>query len=235
MSGISLNQAELIAQAQELMAQIDADKLADVLSDGASLLTPEAQKQVGQKLASGASKEQKAETARKALAASIKGWEDERTAIMAMTDGERAVYVPKHVKKWTHVKASTQFKNGKLESVPESWDFGNKPGSVNRSGGQLDKRPVLAERYIFPNSKKGALSLAGTEYRFATQVCRALKIEFNRDSAARVLAQAALDAKKGDKVLSVEYTPTDGAAMSLLERAKAAKKAGLLDARPENK
>ena len=48
-----------------------------------------------------------------------------------------------------------------------------------------------------------------------------------------MLAQAALDAKPGAKVLSVEYTPTDGTPMSLKARAEEAKDAGLLDARPE--
>ena len=233
MSGITFNQAEVVAQMREQMEKVDPSVLADLLSDGASLLTPEAQKQVGQKLSRGASKEEKAAQKAKELEATIKGWEEECEAIKKMSDGDLAMYQPKYVKKWTHVKASTQFKNGKMESVPETWDFGTKPGSVSRSGGQLDKRPVLAERYIFPNSKKGALSLNGKDYRHATEVCRILKINFNRDSAARVLAQAALDAKPGAKVLSVEYTPTDGTPMSLKARAEEAKDAGLLDARPE--
>ena len=233
MSQPKFNQAEIIAQAKELMEQLDPANLANVLSDGAAQLPTEAQKQVGQKLTQGASKEQKAKVARDAIAASIKGWEDECDAIKKMSPAELAVFQPKHVKRIIHTPAGMQFKAGKMEAVAEAWDFGTKPGSVSRAGGSLDKRPVLAERYIFPNTKKGALSLAGTDYRFATQVCRILKINWGRDSAARVLAQAAIDAKKGDKVLSVEYTPTDGTPMSLLKRAEAAKKAGLLDARPE--
>ena len=231
MPGITLKQAELIAQAKETLAQLDANNLGNVLAQGAQGLTTEAQKQVGKKLTAGASKEAKAKERAKELQASIKGWESECEAIKKMKPEELAVYVPKHVKRIVHTPAGITFKNGKMESVTEAWDFGTKPGSVSRSGGTLDKRPVDPTRYIFPNNKKGALSLNGKEYRFATKVCEALGITFNRDSAARVLAQAALDAKTGAKVLGVTYTPTDGPSVSLLERAKEAKNLGLLDAR----
>ena len=244
MSASKLNRAEAIIQAEELMAQaatlmeeanLDPAKMAEVLSQGATNLPKQAQKELGKNLTKAATKEEKAEAARKELASTIKGWEDECEAIKKMTPAQLAVYTPKHVKRIIHTPAGMQFKAGKMEAVVEAWDFGTKPGSVSRAGGSLDKRPVKADRYIFPNNKKGALSLGGVEYRFATQVCKALGITWGRDSAARVLASAALEAKAGAKVLSVEYTPTDGASVSLLVRAKEAKKLGLLDARPEDK
>ena len=244
MSASKLNRAEAIIQAEAKMAEaaalmeeanLDPAKQAEILSQGATNLPKQAQKELGKNLTKAATKEEKAEAARQELAKTIKGWEDECEAIKKMTPAQLAVYTPKHVKRIIHTPAGMQFKAGKMEAVVEAWDFGTKPGSVSRAGGSLDKRPVKADRYIFPNNKKGALSLGGVDYRFATQVCKALGITWGRDSAARVLASAAIEAKAGAKVLSVEYTPTDGASVSLLVRAKEAKKLGLLDARPEDK
>ena len=244
MSQPKFNRAEAIKQAEAKMAeamaemaqaQVDPAKMAEVLSAGASSLPQTAQKEMGKKLTASVTKEEREAARRADLAKSIKGWEDECKAIQAMTPAQLAVYKPKHVKRIIHTAGGPQFKNGKMEMVQEAWDFGTKPGSVSRAGGTLDKRPVKADRYIFPNNKKGALSLGGTEYRFATQVCKALGIPFNRDSAARVLASAALVAKPGTKVLSVEYTPTEGPSVALKVRAEEAKKLGLLDARPEDK
>jgi hypothetical protein len=244
MSQPKFNQAETIIQAQQLMtdaaklmadAKLSTAKMAEVLSQGANSLPKEAQKEMGKKLTAKVSKEEREANRRAEVAKTIKGWESECEAIKAMTPAELAVYVPKFVKTITHTAGGPQFKAGKMEMVQEAWNFGNKPGSVSRAGGTLDKRAVKAERYIFPNNKKGALSLAGVDYRFATSVCKALGIPFNRDSAARVLASAALVAKPGSKVLTVTYTPTDGASVSLLVRATEAKAAGLLEARPEDK
>ena len=226
-----------MADASKLMeeAKLNPAKQAEILSQGATNLPKQAQKELGKSLTAKVSKEEREATRRADLAKSIKGWESECEAIKAMTPAQLAVYKPKHVKRITHTPGGPQFKAGKMEMVQEAWDFGTKPGSVSRAGGTLDKREVDASRYIFPNNKKGALSLAGVDYRFATSVCKALGITFGRDSAARVLASAALDAKAGAKVLTVEYTPTDGPSVSLLVRAKEAKKLGLLDARPEAK
>ena len=239
-----LNRAEAIIQAEKLMAdasklmeqaKLDPAKQAEILSQGATNLPKQAQKELGKSLTAKVSKEEREATRRADLAKSIKGWESECEAIKAMTPAQLAVYKPKHVKRITHTPGGPQFKAGKMEMVQEAWDFGTKPGSVSRAGGTLDKREVDASRYIFPNNKKGALSLGGKEYRFATQVCKALGITFGRDSAARVLASAAIEAKPGSKVLTVTYTPTDGPSVSLFIRATEAKKAGLLDARPEDK
>jgi hypothetical protein len=244
MSQPKFNQAETIVQAEKLMAdaaklmadaKLEPAKMAEVLAQGANSLPKQAQKEMGKKLQAKVSKEEREATRRADVAKSIKGWESECEAIRKMTPAQLAVYKPKHVKRIIKTEGGPQFKNGKMEMVQEAWDFGTKPGSVSRAGGSLDKRPVKAERYIFPNNKKGALSLAGVDYRFATSVCKALGIPFNRDSAARVLASAALVAKPGSKVLSVEYTPTEGPSVSLLVRATEAKNAGLLDARPEDK
>ena len=244
MSQPKFNRAEAIKQAEAKMAeamaemaqaQVDPAKMAEVLSAGASSLPQTAQKEMGKKLTKAATKEEKAEAARKELASTIKGWEDECEAMKKMTPAQLAVYEPKFVKTFIAPREYIQRKAGVNTLVKEDWNFGTKPGSVSRAGGTLDKRPVKADRYIFPNNKKGALSLGGTEYRFATQVCKALGIPFNRDSAARVLASAALVAKPGSKVLSVEYTPTEGPSVSLLVRAKEAKELGLLEARPEDK
>ena len=257
MSDPKLNRADAIIQAEELMAtaakimkeakldpkaqadiileNVDADKMAEILSQGATNLPKQAQKELGQNLTKAATKEEKAEAARQELAKTILGGETECDAIRKMTPAQLAGYTPKHVKRIIHTPAGMQFKAGKMEAVIEAWDFGTKPGSVSRAGGSLDKRPVKADRYIFPNNKKGALSLAGVDYRFATSVCKALGITWGRDSAARVLASAALEAKAGAKVLSVEYTPTEGPSVALKVRAEEAKKLGLLDARPEDK
>jgi len=244
MSQPKFNRAEVIEQAKAAMeetgqkmkeAGIDAGTIADVLSAGAAGLPQAAQKEMGRKLTQGATKEEKAAKARKELAATIKGWEDECEAMKKMSPAQLAVYEPKFVKTFIAPREYIQRKAGVNTLVKEDWNFGTKPGSVSRAGGTLDKRPVKADRYIFPNSTKGALSLGGTDYRFATQVCRALGIDWGRDSAARVLAQAALDAKAGAKVLSVEYTPTEGPSVALKVRAQEVKKLGLLDARPEDK
>jgi len=244
MSQPKLNRAEAIIQAEKLMAdasklmeeaKLDPAKQAEILSQGATNLPKQAQKELGKSLTAKVSKEEKAQATRKELAQKIKGWESECEEMRKMTIEQLAVYQPKHVKNFTAPREYIQRKGGISTLVKEDWNFGTKPGSVSRAGGTLDKREVDASRYIFPNNKKGALSLAGVDYRFATSVCKALGITFGRDSAARVLASAALEAKAGAKVLTVEYTPTDGPSVSLLVRAKEAKKAGLLDARPEDK
>ena len=244
MSAPKLNRAETIVQAEKLMAEaatlmeeakLDPAKQAEILSQGATNLPKQAQKDLGKNLTAKVSKEERMAAQRAELAKSIKGWEDECEAIKKMTPAQLAVYKPKHVKRVIHTQAGMQYKNGKMEAVQEAWDFGTKPGSVSRAGGSLDKRPVKADRYIFPNNKKGALSLGGVDYRFATSVCKALGITWGRDSAARVLASAAIDAKAGAKVLSVEYTPTDGPSVALRVRAEEAHRLGLLDARPEDK
>ena len=235
MSQPKFNRAEAIAQATKVLMETSPDILAEVLSQGAGNLSKEAQKALGKQLTAKVSKEDKEANRRAELAKEVKGWESECEAMKKMTTAQLAVYEPKFVKNFIQPREYIQRKGGKSILVKEGWNFGAKPGSVSRSGGTLDKREVDAKRYIFPNNKKGALSLGGTEYRFATQVCRALGISFNRDSAARVLASAAIEAKAGAKVLTVEYTPTDGESVSLLTRAKEAKKLGLLDARPEDK